>query len=302
MKIRTRPGITLFQLLLILAFLAILLALLVPAVQKVREAAARAQSSNNLKQIALAALNYHDANAFLPSGNDDGNYSAATHLLPYIEQGNVYNLIDFKKPMDAKDNAEARKLVVRTYITPRDSLVSVSNDYGATNYLFNAGSKPALADNDGVFYQNSKTTLKDITDGTANTLMAVETLKGDNGMKAMDMHRQHVALKKDDLKGLKDESGVKEWKDDKNIAADRCMSWMDGRFLQGTFTATRAMNDAKPDVNCAGFGGLSGVRIYGEVGLIGLCDGSVRTITKEAKLDVWKALATRAGNEEIPNF
>src|SRR5580698_5643244 len=90
--------------------------------------------------------------------------------------------------------------------------------------------------------------------------MAGESLKGDGGVKATTVKRQLVLLKKDDLKGIKDEAGVKDWADSKNIAADRCASWMDGRFLQGTFTGTRTFNDEKPDVNCAGFGGLSGLR------------------------------------------
>src|SRR6202042_2538474 len=133
-------------------------------------------------------------------------------------------------------------------------------DFGATNYLWCAGSKPSLADNNGIFYQNSKVKLTDITDGTSNTMMAGETLKGDGGVKATTVKRQHVLLKKEDLKDIKDDAGVKDWENNKNIAAERCASWMDGRFLQGTFTATRTLNDPKPDVNCAGLGGLSGLR------------------------------------------
>jgi type II secretory pathway pseudopilin PulG len=302
MRTRTRRAFTLFQLLLILAFLALLFALLLPAVQKVREAAARTQSTNNLHQLALAAHSYADANNHFPSGNDDNNFSASAHLLPYLEQGNLYNMIDFKKPMDDKANAEVRKAVIKLFHSPRDGITSVSNDFGATNYLFCAGSKPPLADNDGVFYQGSKVKFADITDGTSNTLMTFETLKGDGGVKAVDMRRQHVLLKKGDLKGIKEEAGVKEWEDDKNIAADRGASWMDGRFLQGTFTGTRTLNDAKPDVNCGGAGGLSGARIVGENGLIGLCDGSVRSINKGVKLDVWKALAGRNDGLVVPDF
>src|SRR5207253_9056028 len=100
MKTHTRPAFTLFQLLLVLAFLALLFALFLPAVAKVREAASRAQSQNNLKQIGLAAHSYYDANGHFPSGNDDNNFSAVAYLLPYVEQQNIYQMIDFKKPMD----------------------------------------------------------------------------------------------------------------------------------------------------------------------------------------------------------
>jgi Tfp pilus assembly protein PilE len=302
MTIRTRRAFTLFQLLLILAFLAILFALLLPAIAKARIAAARAQSQNNLHQIGLACHIYHDANGTFPPGNDANNFSAAAYLLPYIEQEAVFKQIDFKKPMDDKANAAARKAVLKTFLNPLDKVRSVSDDYGATNYLFSAGSKPALADNNGVFYQDSKVNLAAITDGTSNTLLAVETLKGDGGVKAMDVHRQHVLLKKDDLKGIKDEAGVKEWEKDKNIAADRGASWMDGRFLQGTFTGTRVRNDDKPDVNCGGAGGLSGVRCPENAAVGGYCDGSVRTITKDIKLEVWKLLTDRSDGQPIPDF
>src|SRR5260370_33913699 len=106
--------------------------------------------------------------------------------------------------------------------------------------------------------------------------MIVEALKGDGNVKAMDVKRQHIALKKDALKDLDDDSGVKDFKDGKNIAADRGASWMDGRFLQSTFTGTRPYNDDKPDVNCGGFGGPAALRGDGETALIPICDGSAR--------------------------
>jgi prepilin-type processing-associated H-X9-DG protein len=299
MKTRSRRAFTLFQLLVILALLAILLGLLLPAVQKVRVAAARAQSANNLKQIALAAHNYYATYNVLPPGNDDNNFSVAAKLLPFIEQDNLFKLIDFKKPIDDKANAEPRKALVKVFQSPLDSVVSVSVDYGATNYLFNAGSKYDLKDNDGIFYQDSKIKFPDIADGTSNTLLAGETLKGDGGVRAVNVRRQHVLLKKDALKDLTEESGVKEWKDNQHIAADRCASWMDGRFLQGTFAGNHMLNDPRPDVSCGGAGGLSGLRTLIGGSNVALCDGSVRFVSVNVKLDVIKALSTRAGGEVI---
>src|SRR5581483_1859637 len=120
-------------------------------------------------------------------------------------------------------------------LSPRDAVMTVNPAYGPTNYLFNAGSKTALEDNDGLFYQDSKVRLLDVTDGTSNTLMAGETFKGDGGTAAVTVLRQHVALGKDALKKVGPDSGVEDWKDNKHIAGDRGASWMDGRFLQGTF-------------------------------------------------------------------
>jgi prepilin-type processing-associated H-X9-DG protein len=299
MRTNRRQGFSLFQLLVVLALLIILFALLLPAVAKVRLAAARMQSQNNLKQLALAVHNYHDANGFMPSGNDANNFSASAHLLPYIEQDNLYKLIDFKKPMDDPANAAVRKTVIKVFLNPQDPVGMVSADYGATSYLFSAGSKYPLKDNDGVFYQDSKLKLTDIPDGTSNTLMAGETLKGDGGVRAMTVRRQLVRLKAADLAGLKPESGVKEWKADKQIASDRCASWMDGRFLQGTFTASRLVNDEKPDVDCGGAGGLSGLRgLQGGVN-VALCDGSVRFLSAGITFTTLKAAATRNGGEVL---
>jgi prepilin-type processing-associated H-X9-DG protein len=305
MKRHSRSGFTLFQLLAVIVIIALLLALLLPAVQKVREAASRMQSQNNLKQIGIAAHGYHDATGAFPPGVDDNNFSAASKLLPYIEQGNVYNSIKFDKPITDEANAEARKIVIKTFLAPMDPVTKVNDDYGPTNYLFNAGSKTDLTDNDGIFYRDSKIKLADIPDGTSQTLFTGESLKGDGGKKAVDVRRQYVLLKKAALKDIKADAGVKDFKDDKNIAGDRCASWMDGRFLQGTFTGTRVLNDAKPDVSCDGDGGLSALRSVNPGVNVGFADGSVRYITEKAngvEPNVWKALTSRNGGEVVPDF
>ena len=303
MRSSRRSGFTLFQLLVLIAIFAILLGLLLPAVQKVREAAARTQSQNNLKQLVLALHNYNDANGLLPPGNDDNNFSASAKLLPYIEQDNVYKLIDFKKSVDDKANANVRKLIIKVLLSPNDPRMAVTTDYGATNYLFNAGTKYALKDGDGVFYQNSKSRIPaTFQDGTSNTIVIVETLKGDGQTKAVDVHRQHVAYKAEALKGLTDKSGVQDFKEGKHIAGDRCASWMDGRFLQGTFNAARKPNDERPDVSCAGLGGLSGPRTLGNYLAVGMGDGSVRSIdAKKISYETWKAAITPAGGEVLGN-
>jgi prepilin-type processing-associated H-X9-DG protein len=298
MRRRSRFGFTLFQLLVVLAFLAILLGLFLPAVFKVRMAANRMQSQNNLKQIALACHNYHDVNGSFPPGNDGNNFSAAAHLLPYLEQDAVYKQIDFNKDMGDEANATVRKLRIPTFQSPDDPLMSPSA-YGPTNYLYSAGTKPELQDNDGIFFQDSKVRIADITDGTSNTFLVGETLMGDGSTKATDVRRQHVLLDKDAVKDIKDDAGVQEFKDNKHIVGDRCASWLDGRFLQGTFTGTRGVNDTRPDVSCGGIGGLSALRTLQETVNVAFCDGSVHAVKVKIDPKVWKHLITRSGGEII---
>jgi type II secretory pathway pseudopilin PulG len=293
---RRRSAFTLFQLLTVLAILAFGFALFMPGIAKMRIMAARAQSQNNLKQIILACHDYASANndAF-PPGVDDNHYSASAKLLPYIEQAQVYNLIKFDKPITDEDNAEARKTVIATFLDPLDPVKSIRDDSGATNYLFN----------DQVFFLNSKMNIaKDIPDGTSLTIAIGATLKGDGGEKAEDVKRQYVLLKKDALKGVKPDAGESYWKENKNIAGDRCTSWMDGRFLQGTFNGRLKLNDERPDVSCGGEGGVSTLRSLMDDIPVGMADGSVRTVNaKKLTFITWtNALCPNDGNPLGPDW
>ena len=292
---RRRSAFTLFQLLTVLAILAFGFALFMPGVAKMRLMAARAQSTNNLKQIVIAMHSHNDAYGFLPAGVDDNYFSAASKLLPYIEQANVYKSIKFDKPITDEANAAARKTVIPTFLDPLDPIKSVRENSGATNYLFN----------DQVFLLNSKKSIpKDFPDGTSQTIAIGETLKGDGGDKAADVKRQYVLLKKDDLKGVKPDTGESYWKENKNIAGDRCASWMDGRFLQGTFNGKLKLNDERPDVSCGGEGGLSTLRSLTDDILVGVADGSVRVISaKNLTFITWtNALCPNDGNPLGPDW
>ena len=294
-----RPGFGLFQLLVVIAIIALLIGLLLPAVQKTREAAARMSSMNNLKQIGLACHNSHDANNKFPAGMDENHFSALAHLLPYIEQDNLFKQVDFKKDSTDKANEEVRAAIIKTFLNPQEAFPQPDQKAGATSYRLVAGSKSPLEDNDGVFYKDSEVKIAGITDGSSNTMLCVESLIGDGGAKATTVARQHVRLKEAALKNIKEETGVKDFEDDKSIAGNRGSAWIDGRYLQSTMSMTRAFNDKKPDVDCGGAGGHAGVRSVARGANVLMGDGSVRFVSSSLELSVWKAIATRAGGEVV---
>src|SRR5438270_6938965 len=151
-SLQPRRGFSLFQLLVVLAMLAILFGLLFPAILKVRAAANRAQSMNNLRQLGLAVHNYHATHDAIPPGTDANHFSTAAYLLPFLEQDNLFQQLDFKKPITDEKNAKVAAIQIRTFLGPMEGQPAVKPNLAATNYLFNAGSKPGLGDNTGVCY------------------------------------------------------------------------------------------------------------------------------------------------------
>jgi prepilin-type N-terminal cleavage/methylation domain-containing protein len=300
-----RTGFTLIELLVVIAIIGVLIALLLPAVQKVREAANRISCGNHLKQIGTALHMYHDSNGTFPPGNvyvsASNNYTGmwAIYLLPFLEQENVYRLYHFDKLNWDPVNATVRETYLKVYTCPSDVngnkllYPESGNGYtvqyrtgsyravsGRTNgtHFFDYGDSdqgPGVLPNEwrGVMhvvgvYGLGPERIATITDGTSGTLMVGERITITHETRSTFWAYAHASY-------------------------SQSSAMADTRFLQNDYDACALNPPAGTENSCKRcWGSLH----PGGVNFI-MCDGSFRTMSLNTDMNLFTGLATIAGGE-----
>jgi prepilin-type N-terminal cleavage/methylation domain-containing protein/prepilin-type processing-associated H-X9-DG protein len=307
-----RRGFTLIELLVVVAIIGVLIGLLLPAVQKVREAANRMRCGNNLKQLALALHNYNGVHEAFPYGTytqcgadtnpkPDGRNWAMDKVLPFIEQDAFYRLVEAYSNNGANYiiGFPQRATPIPTFICPSDasSPKTLTGGPGSTNqqgfhsnYVACGGSTAfnpasgAYGGNslDGIFYVQSATRIADITDGTSNTLLLSEI-------------KVSTDINTHDVRGRLYNTAM------------QC-SLMFSTLYQPNPSASDRLQWCQtmvPEAPCLGVNtsiNLS-ARSYHRGGVnVALADGSIRFISDNVDFATWQALGTRAGSETLADY
>ncbi|MBX9583128.1 MAG: DUF1559 domain-containing protein [Gemmataceae bacterium] len=317
MRSRSRTAFTLIELLVVIAIIAILIGLLLPAVQKVREAAARIKCANNLKQLGLATHGYHDVNNQFPPGWDfPTSWGALGLVLPYVEQDNAAKTMNTTLPITDPVNVPGTQVKLALYLCPSDKENPSPALGGATNYHTNNGNTPVFvvarglnADTppNGVFYTGSKNIrFASITDGSSNTALASERLLGDGNMGL-------ISPREDTFNGPHGEPG-------RPATADEAQAWcmevditnpasqfpifMGAPWAHGQHSYQHVI---RPNGRSCGW--LPSLRASmtpssrhpGGVNVL-MGDGSVRFVRDGIDLATWRGMGSRDGGEVLGDF
>ena len=188
---KRRLAFTLVELLVVIAIIGILIGMLLPAIQAVRESARRVKCQNNLKQLGLAALNFESAQMAFPPGvvDDDDNLQDALHtgwvfLLPYFEQNNAADQYDMTSSWSSTTNLPLAQISIETLNCPSNPSTfeqTGSIEGSKCDYAFSKGPTAALfaGSPEGLFGINQRVKMGAITDGTSNTFAIGEAVSND---------------------------------------------------------------------------------------------------------------------------
>lgn len=310
---RRRDGFTLIELLVVIAIIALLIGMLLSAVQKVRDSGIKSVCYNNLKQIGIAINDYHDNYGKLPPGRDDHEISAHAYLLPFLDQAPLYRRINFAADYDDPSNAYARGTVVKGFLCPADpNMERLPAGIAGNSYRCNQGTgvlwgnPPTNPSNsnygmpapNGPFFENSRTRFATITDGVSQTAAFSEHLIGDfnNGVSTPNDTFWPKTKPANADEAIAQCNSI----DTNNLAYQR-VSDVGGPWLQGYHSTTIYFHVAPPGSRSCMFppGRIATSANSGHFNSVNvvLFDGSVRNVMNAISLQTWRALGTIDGND-----
>ncbi len=298
-----------------IAIIAVLIALLLPAVQAAREAARRIQCVNNEKQIGLAMHNYHQAIGCLPGADMVYNSANATELsalsmaLPFMEQANVFNAINCDFSYQDPSNVTSMMTVINGFVCPSDAPDTLPALGGQTNYMANMGTNivwqasvgmnASLPPPNGVFYGDSATTFAGIPDGLSNTTFFAERVHADCNLSVVSPMSDvffSPMFPTTPAQALQMCQAVNIYDPASQFPLFMGAPWLCGQHV--------FQHVSGPDTrSCGFFIALRAVmpcssRHPGGVNVL-FGDGSVKFIKDSVNLIAWQALGTRAGGEVV---
>jgi len=225
------------------------------------------------------------------------------YILPFVEEGNVHELIDFNLKYSAPENRKAASMSISTYICPSDPVRRIAPDWAPTNYLANQGidCRCRFHNCSGIFGHSTFMRMSDILDGTSETIAIGETLKGD--LNVATLRDNYIFARRGGGVGANAQN-IDSCQSLAPNASDRATKWFGGRPQNNLLNTSRGPNDPRfdckaPHNGCTNYSARSahpgGVHV-------GMADASVQFITDSVDVIVFRALGTRAGGEPVGEY